>query len=44
MEEKGETVTGPMLRVKREKFEDNFNVPKDERLKGEGWIALFCKM
>jgi hypothetical protein len=43
MEEKGETVTGPMLRVKREKFEDNFDVPKDKWLKGKGWIAPFCK-
>lgn len=44
MEEKGESVTGPMLCVKREKFEDCLKVPKNERLKGEGWVANFCKM
>ena len=43
MEEKGESVTGPMLCVKWEKFEDSFNVPENEQLKGDGWIASFCK-
>ena len=44
MEEKGESVTGPMLRVKWEKFEDSLKVPENEQLKGEGWVANFCKM
>ena len=32
MEEKCETVNGPMLQVKREKFEAKFGVPENERL------------
>jgi len=44
MEEvKGETVTGPMLVAKREKFEKQLNVPEEERLKGDGWLSSFCK-
>ena len=43
MEEKGETVNGPMLREKRRRFEGEFNVPENERLSGEGWVASFCK-
>ncbi|KAH7929555.1 DDE-domain-containing protein [Leucogyrophana mollusca] len=43
MEEKGETVNGPMLREKRKRFEDELNVPQNERLTGEGWLAPFCK-
>lgn len=42
MEEKGEHVTGPMLAVKRAKFEDRMDVPEAERLKS-GWIANFSK-
>ena len=43
MESKGETVTGPMLREKRARFEDEFDVPEKERLTGEGWLHSFCK-
>lgn len=43
MEEKGETVNGPMLVAKRARFEDQFNVPDDERLKGDGWLPKFKK-
>jgi hypothetical protein len=43
MEQKGEQVNGPMLKEKRCRFEVLFNVPEDERLTGEGWIAPFCR-
>lgn len=43
MENKRETVTGPMLREKRSRFEDEFQVPEKERLLGEGWLHSFCK-
>jgi Tc5 transposase DNA-binding domain len=43
MENKGETVTGPMLREKRSRFEDEFQVPEKERLTGDGWLNSFCK-
>ena len=43
MEEKGETVSGPMLVTKRTRFEEKFNVPQEERLGGDGWVASFCK-
>jgi len=36
MKGKGETVNGPMLRAKREKFEKEFDVPEEERLQGDG--------
>lgn len=42
MEEKGETVNGPMLRVKRERFEKQMDVLENERLTGDGWVANFC--
>jgi hypothetical protein len=32
-----------MLREKRAKFEEQFDVPETERLLGDGWIAPFCK-
>jgi hypothetical protein len=44
MEEKGETVNGPMLKAKRLKFEEQFDVPEAECLSGDGWIAPFCKV
>ena len=34
MEEKGETVSGPMLLEKRKTFEEMLQVPEDERLRG----------
>ena len=43
MEEKGESINGPMLIAKRQKFEDCFNVPDNERLHGESWIPSFCR-
>ena len=41
MEEKRETVNGPMLVAKRAKFEEQFNVPNAERLKGDRWLNSF---
>jgi len=43
MEEKGETVTGPMLVAKHMRFEEVFDVPHGERLIGDGWVLSFCK-
>ena len=44
MEEKGESVKyGPMLITKHQKFEDHFNVPDNESLRGESWVTPFCK-
>jgi hypothetical protein len=43
MEAKSEIVTGPMLKVKRERFEEKLGVPEGERLLGDGWIAQFCR-
>jgi hypothetical protein len=43
MEHKGETVTSHMLREKRKRFENEFNVPEKERLLGEAWVQSFCK-
>jgi len=38
MHEKGELVNGAMLAVKREAFEEDFDVPEDVRLHGTGWF------
>ena len=43
MEERGETVTGPMLKEKRRKFEEQLDVPEQEHLQGDGWVAPFCR-
>ena len=43
MVENGETVSGPMLREKRKRFESLLKVPDDERLIGDGWLPSFCK-
>ena len=43
MEGKQETVSGPMLREKRRRFEQLFNVSEEEQLKGDGWLPSFCK-
>ncbi|KAH7882635.1 hypothetical protein F5I97DRAFT_1816779, partial [Phlebopus sp. FC_14] len=43
MEEKEEQVNGPMIKEKRCRFENLFNVSKDERLSGDGWLAPFCQ-
>jgi hypothetical protein len=42
-ESKGETVSGPMLREKRVRFEELLNVPDNQRLSGDGWVMSFCK-
>jgi hypothetical protein len=43
MEEKKEHVSGPMLVAKHEKFEEALQVPEEEWVKSDGWIANFCK-
>lgn len=43
MQQKGETVSGPMLVEKRSRFEKEFEVPEEECLKGSGWVQSFCK-
>ena len=43
LEEKGETVSGPMLQVKRGKFEKALNVPESEQLKARGGLVHFAK-
>jgi len=43
MHEKGELVNGVMLAVKWEAFEEDFDVPEDERLHGTGWVQSFCQ-
>jgi hypothetical protein len=43
MEEKGEQVNGPMVKEKQQRFEDLFEVPEEEQLSGDGWLAPFCK-
>jgi hypothetical protein len=43
MEAKRESVTGPMMQEKRNRFDEMFKVPQEERLTGNGWIAPFCK-
>ena len=43
MEMKGEQTNGPMLKEKRSRFEELFNVPNEERLSGDGWIMSFCR-
>ncbi|KIK78813.1 hypothetical protein PAXRUDRAFT_162973 [Paxillus rubicundulus Ve08.2h10] len=43
MENKGETVTGLMLREKQRRFEDRFQVPDHEQLLGDSWVQSFCK-
>ena len=43
MEEKRETVNGPMLVAKRADFQKAFNGLEDERLPSEDWIARHTK-
>ena len=43
MEEKGETVSGPMLLEKRKTFEEMLKVPEDKQLHGVGWLGPFCR-
>jgi len=44
MEERGELVTGAMLSEKQACFEKQLDVLDTGRLKGDGWIASFCRM
>ncbi|EGO30839.1 hypothetical protein SERLADRAFT_432479 [Serpula lacrymans var. lacrymans S7.9] len=43
MEARGEHFIGPMLKEKQKHFEDNCQVPIEERLIGDGWDASFCR-
>jgi hypothetical protein len=43
MEAKGESPNGPMLKEKRKRFEERFEIPDNQRLKGDGWIFPFCQ-
>jgi hypothetical protein len=43
IEEKGESVNGPMLVEKRKRFEKSFNIPPEQYLQGDGWVPSFCK-
>jgi hypothetical protein len=43
IEEKKETVTGEMLIEKRSRFENQFDVPEEQRLKNGGWVASFLR-
>lgn len=43
MEDKGETVSGPMLVEKRRVLEELFDVPVEERLTSTGWVQSFCR-
>jgi len=42
MEEKGKTVSGPMLVAKCERFKVAFDVPAMERHPCDGWVGSFC--
>ncbi|KAG6811566.1 hypothetical protein H0H87_010344, partial [Tephrocybe sp. NHM501043] len=42
MEAKGESVSGPMLREKRKRYKEEFEVPDDQCLLSDGWISSFC--
>ncbi|KAG6839709.1 hypothetical protein H0H87_000214 [Tephrocybe sp. NHM501043] len=43
MEAKGESVSGPMLREKRKRYEEEFEVPDNQCLLSDGWISSFCQ-
>ncbi|RXW12862.1 hypothetical protein EST38_g12993 [Candolleomyces aberdarensis] len=43
MEEKWETINGPMLMVKRQHFKEEFGIPENHRLSGIGWIPGFFR-
>ena len=43
MEQKRETVTGPMLVEKRARYEDMLQVPENERLRSDGWVQKFLR-
>jgi len=33
----------PCFKKKQQRYENDFNVPENERLHGNGWVASFCK-
>ena len=41
-DELGESVTGPMLVAKREKYKKMLDVPLEERMQSDGWVPKFC--
>ncbi|KAJ8580270.1 hypothetical protein M405DRAFT_753463 [Rhizopogon salebrosus TDB-379] len=43
MEQKRETVTGPMLVEKRARFEEAMDIPENERLNSSGWVQKFLR-
>ena len=43
MEAKNEQVTGPMLVTKRAVFEEQMDVPEEERLKSASWVQNFLR-
>lgn len=43
MRQRGEVVNGHMLRIVRGKFEDDLQVPENQRLRAGGWVQSFCK-
>ena len=44
MEQKWETVTGPILVEKCARFEDALKVPECERLRSDGWVQKFLQV
>lgn len=44
MEQKCETVTGPMLVEKQAQYEDMLHVPENERLRSDGWVQKFLQV
>jgi hypothetical protein len=44
MEEKGETVTRPMLVAKHKKYKKESDVPLEEHMKSDGWVFNFHKI
>jgi hypothetical protein len=43
MELKGEVMNGRMFCKKHRRLEEQMGVPEAEQLKGDGWVASFCK-
>lgn len=43
MLQRGEVVNGHMLRIVRGKFEEDQQVPEEQRLPAGGWVQSFCK-
>jgi hypothetical protein len=43
-DELGESVTGPMLVTKREKYKKMLDVPLEGRMQSDCWVPKFCAM